>query len=107
MNYTNYECAIVEHHSIELTKWPLPGGVKNPSKVGGRAQVKALLDALESKSCKWVSLSEEELVKRMKDNRARQAHGEQVYVPRKARARVLQPKSKATVRHIDSIVTSQ
>ncbi|KAG1727099.1 hypothetical protein EDD22DRAFT_789375 [Suillus occidentalis] len=37
MNYTNYERAIVERHGVELTKWPLPGGVKNPSKVGGRA----------------------------------------------------------------------
>ncbi|KAG1833221.1 hypothetical protein DFJ58DRAFT_719457 [Suillus subalutaceus] len=26
MNYTNYECAIVECHGVELTKWPLPGG---------------------------------------------------------------------------------
>ncbi|KAG0692952.1 hypothetical protein DFH29DRAFT_816899, partial [Suillus ampliporus] len=36
MNHTNYERAIVEHHGVELTKWPLPGGVKNPSKAGGR-----------------------------------------------------------------------
>ncbi|KAG1752329.1 uncharacterized protein EDB91DRAFT_1022575, partial [Suillus paluster] len=51
MNYTNYKGAIVEQHSVELTKWPLPGGIKNPSKVGGRAQVQALLDALNSDSC--------------------------------------------------------
>ncbi|KAG2120215.1 hypothetical protein BD769DRAFT_1322376, partial [Suillus cothurnatus] len=51
MNYTNYEHAIVEHHGIELINWPLSGGVKNPSKVGGRAQVQVLLDALESNSC--------------------------------------------------------
>ncbi|KAG2114395.1 hypothetical protein DEU56DRAFT_761851 [Suillus clintonianus] len=31
-NYTNYECAIVEHYGIELHNWPLPETVKNPSK---------------------------------------------------------------------------
>ncbi|KAG1795854.1 uncharacterized protein BJ212DRAFT_1489595 [Suillus subaureus] len=86
MNYTNYEHAIVERHGVELTKWPLPGGVKNP--------------------LKWVSLSDEELVKRMKDNRDRHAHGEQVYVQRKARACVSQPKSKATVNTDDELSSS-
>jgi hypothetical protein len=106
MNYTNYERAIVERHGVELTKWPLPGGVKNPSKVGGRAQVQALLNALKSESCKWVSFSDEELVKRMNDNRARHARGEQVYVQRKARARVSQPKSKDTVNTDDESSSS-
>jgi hypothetical protein len=41
MNYTNYKRAIVECHGVELTKLPLPGGMKSPSKVGGRAQVQA------------------------------------------------------------------
>ncbi|KAG2130723.1 hypothetical protein DEU56DRAFT_740460, partial [Suillus clintonianus] len=106
MNYTNYERAIVERHGVELTKWPLPGGVKNPSKAGGRAQVQVLLNALKSDSCKWVSLSDKELVKRMKDNRDRHARGEQVYVQRKARARISQPKSKATVNTDDELSSS-
>jgi hypothetical protein len=106
MNYTNYERTIVERHSVELTKWPLPGGVKNPSKVGGRAQVQALLNALKSESCKWVSFSDEELVKRMNDNRAQHACGEQVYVQRKARACVSQPKSKDTVNTDDESSSS-
>ncbi|KAG1772950.1 hypothetical protein EV702DRAFT_939100, partial [Suillus placidus] len=87
MNYTNYQCAIVEHYGVELHNWPLPGTVKNHSKVGGRALVQTLLDALKSHSCKWISLSEDDLRDRMKENRDRQAHGEQVYVPRKARTR--------------------
>ncbi|KAG2336049.1 hypothetical protein BDR05DRAFT_1006216 [Suillus weaverae] len=106
MNYMNYERAIVECHSVELTKWPLPGCMKNPLKVGGRAQVQALLDALSSDSCKWVSLLEEELVSRMKNNRAWHAHGEQVYILRKTRARMSQLKSKATVNTDDESSSS-
>ncbi|KAG1731305.1 hypothetical protein EDD22DRAFT_788494, partial [Suillus occidentalis] len=97
MNYTNYERAIVERYGVELYNWPLPGTVKNPSKVGGRAHVQKLLDALKSHSCKWVSLSEDDLRDRMTENRECQARGEQVYVPRKARVRVSQHASKEMV----------
>jgi hypothetical protein len=97
MNYTNYERAIVERYGVELYNWPLPGTVKNPSKVGGRAHVQKLLDALKSHSCKWVSFSEDDLRDRMTENRERQARGEQVYVPRKARVRVSQHASKEMV----------
>ncbi|OAX37803.1 hypothetical protein K503DRAFT_668434, partial [Rhizopogon vinicolor AM-OR11-026] len=71
---------------VVLNNWPLPGTVKNPSKVGGRGQVQILLDALKSDKCKWISLSESEIDKRREENQARQACGEQVYIPRKARA---------------------
>ncbi|KAG1782060.1 hypothetical protein EV702DRAFT_961417, partial [Suillus placidus] len=73
MNYTNYERNIVEHYGLALVNWPLSGHVRNPSKVGGRAQVQSLLDALKSRSCEWVRLTDEERVTRMKDNRERHA----------------------------------
>lgn len=85
MNYRNYERAIVERHSVALINWPLSVMVQNPSQIGGRSQVQTLLDALKSDQCKWVSLSEEELLQRMTDNRARQACGEVVHIPRKRR----------------------
>jgi hypothetical protein len=97
MNYTNYERAIVERYSVALDNWPLPGTVKNPSKVGGRGQVQILLDALKSDTCKWITLAESEIAKRKEENQARQARGEQVYIPRKARARKSQNASKETI----------
>ncbi|OJA18852.1 hypothetical protein AZE42_13134 [Rhizopogon vesiculosus] len=97
MNYTNYERAIVERYGVVLNNWPLLGTVKNPSKVGGRGQVQILLNGLKSDTCKWISLSESEIDKRREENQARQAHGEQVYIPRKARARMSQHTSKETI----------
>ncbi|KAG1724889.1 uncharacterized protein EDB91DRAFT_1255027 [Suillus paluster] len=68
MNYTNYEQNIVEHHGFALVNWPLSSHIQNPSKVGGRAEVQRLLDALKSRSCEWVKLTDEERVACMKDN---------------------------------------
>lgn len=93
MNYTNYERNIVEHYGFALVNWPLSGHIQNPSKVGGRAEVQRLLDALKSQSCEWVKLTDEERVARMKDNRERHARGECVYVARKPR------KTAATSQH--------
>jgi hypothetical protein len=61
MNYDNYERCIVEHYKIELHGWPLPGCVRNPSKVGGVAVLNKLLQALKDNTCRWVKLSKEEL----------------------------------------------
>ncbi|KAG1721101.1 hypothetical protein EDB19DRAFT_1646674 [Suillus lakei] len=73
MNYTNYEQNIVEHYGLALVNWPLSGHIQNPLKVGGRAEVQSLLDALKSWSCEWVMLTNEECVTHMKDNRERHA----------------------------------
>ena len=59
----------------------------NPGKVGGTAEVKMLLKALENGSCKWERLTEEALQQRIQDNMARQASGEQVYKGRKVARR--------------------
>ncbi|KAG2096946.1 hypothetical protein BD769DRAFT_1336365, partial [Suillus cothurnatus] len=87
MNYTNYEQKIVKRHSFALVSWPVPGLVRNPSKIGGRPEVNKLLDAFQDGTCHWVKLTDEELLVRMKDNRARAARGEPVYVLRKRRNR--------------------
>ncbi|KIK12269.1 hypothetical protein PISMIDRAFT_121150, partial [Pisolithus microcarpus 441] len=85
MNYTNYECQIVECYGIMLTGWPFSGIVQNPSKIGGQAEVEKLLDALNSEACKWVRLTDEELRARVIHNMERQARGESVYHPRHTR----------------------
>jgi hypothetical protein len=86
MNYTNYERAIVERFGVTLHGWPLSGHVQNPSKVGGSDNVQKLLSALQSETCKWVTLTDTELAKRIMNNKARQALGEEVYKPRRRRA---------------------
>jgi hypothetical protein len=85
MNYTNYERQIVERFGIALKGWPLRGRVCNPSKAGGRAEVEKLLTAVQSETCKWVKLTQEQLASRISSNKACQARGEQVYQPRRQR----------------------
>ncbi|KAI6016383.1 hypothetical protein BKA83DRAFT_4498017 [Pisolithus microcarpus] len=84
MNYTNYERQIVERYGVMLTGWPFSGPVRNPSKIGGRAEVEKLLDALNSEACKWVRLTDEECRARITHNKERQARGELVYHPRRS-----------------------
>ncbi|KAG1838771.1 hypothetical protein F4604DRAFT_1600049 [Suillus subluteus] len=98
MNYTNYEHAIVEHYGVELKGWPfelLP--VRNPSRIGGRKSVQLLINTLIEETCKWTKLTEEELADRITSNHARQAAGETVYKPWKARAKKTVEKSAAIV----------
>jgi len=98
MNYANYERSIVERYGVTLQGWPsalLP--VQNPSCIGGREQVQALLNALDNKTCTWTTLTEDELRQRMTSNRARHANGEAVYKPRKKRATKTAEKSTVIV----------
>ncbi|KAG2054420.1 hypothetical protein BDR06DRAFT_884311, partial [Suillus hirtellus] len=59
---------IVEHYGLALVNWPFSNCIQNPSKVGRRAQVQTLLNVLQSQSCRWVMLTDEEHVTHMKDN---------------------------------------
>ncbi|KAG2090930.1 hypothetical protein BD769DRAFT_1395678 [Suillus cothurnatus] len=83
MNYTNYECKIVERHGVELVNWPLSGPVRNPSKVSGRNEVEKLWGALDKGTCHWVNLSDDDHKAQMQLNRERHTRGELVYVKRK------------------------
>jgi hypothetical protein len=85
MNYNNYEGQIVENFGIELVNFP-GGTVVQPGTLP-HAQLQQLIVALEhpveADHCRWVTLSPMALQKRIKDNQARQARGEQVYKRRK------------------------
>ena len=87
MNYDNYECKIVEVHSVALHGWPCHAEVTNPGKllIG---DIFKLLNALgggdkDTPTCYWVVLSESELEERVARNQAREAHSQQVYKPRR------------------------
>ncbi|KAG6379039.1 hypothetical protein JVT61DRAFT_11468 [Boletus reticuloceps] len=80
MNYNNYKQRIVERYGIALMGWPLDGHVKNPGKLH-RADLEKVIDALQKEKCRLVKLSKSALAAWVADNKARQAHGEQVYKP--------------------------
>ncbi|KAH7910715.1 hypothetical protein BJ138DRAFT_1008139, partial [Hygrophoropsis aurantiaca] len=86
MNYENYERAVVERFGVALVGWP-SGRVRNPARMGGKNEVQALYDALTNETCRWVSLTPSQLDDRIASNnlKARAAHGEVVYKPRKKR----------------------
>jgi hypothetical protein len=90
MNYNNYESKIVEMFGVALIGWPA-GPVRNPGSIGGRPQVTALLEKLQSGTCYWTKLTEDELDQRISDNQARAAAGEPIYKPRRSR----KPKGKS------------
>jgi hypothetical protein len=78
MNYDNYEKKIVERYGIALKRWP-SGHICNPGKLGGHEDVTKLLQALQSGSCQWTKLTDDELEKWMQRNLECEGAGEQVY----------------------------
>jgi len=82
MNYTNYEGKIVERFSVALNGWPCKCLVSNPNKLGGCMELSKLLHALQTKCCKWLRLSEEELKEHKSVNIECHKSGELVYKPR-------------------------
>jgi hypothetical protein len=59
------------------------GAVQNPGKIGCHEDLIKLLNSLVNSSCLWVILTKDELAEHKNKNKERQAHGEQVYKPRK------------------------
>jgi hypothetical protein len=86
MNYTNYESSIVEKFGVALIGWPINSKVQNPGGLGPDEGL-VLRNALETKECRWIILTKEQQDNRRIDNAQRERDGEQVYVPRKKRAR--------------------
>jgi hypothetical protein len=80
MNYENYECKIVEHLGVKLVGWPLHGRVCQPGTLSIEDAI-ILRKALADKSCKWVRLTDVQVMARKDDNLKRQANGEVVYGP--------------------------
>ncbi|KAI0310819.1 hypothetical protein OF83DRAFT_825487 [Amylostereum chailletii] len=60
MNYRSYETKIVQVYRVALKGWPESEAVKNPGELGRKACLE-LKDALAKGTCKWETLSEEEL----------------------------------------------
>lgn len=60
--------------------------MRNPSKVGGRAELDKLSHALKDGTCKWVKLNEDEHRLRIQSNAAQAERGEPVYKARRKRA---------------------
>jgi hypothetical protein len=84
MNYDNYEGKIVERYGVELKGWPI-GQIRNPSKVNTRTDLDQLAHTLAVGTCKWVLLTEDELIARKENNHAHAAKGAPVYKPRKSK----------------------
>ncbi|KAG1835879.1 hypothetical protein DFJ58DRAFT_847293 [Suillus subalutaceus] len=87
MNYDNYEKKIVEVYAVAIDGWTYQKDIGNPGKVGHRECLVTLLDALVANKCRWVLLTDKELSECISNNRERQANGEQVYKPCKAKQR--------------------
>lgn len=47
-------------YGVELKEWPEPGGVCNPSKLTSTARLTRVKNALDTRECRWVVLSQEE-----------------------------------------------
>ncbi|KAG1734108.1 hypothetical protein EDB19DRAFT_1911214 [Suillus lakei] len=82
MNYDNYEQKIMETYAVALQNYLL-GDVQNPGKIGHHEDLMKLLDSLVNTTCLWVKLTEDEVADRKNKNEECQAHGEQIYKPRK------------------------
>jgi len=52
MNYANYEMSIVQAYSVQLTGWPLDGGVVSPAHITNTADMRKLRNTLKSGECR-------------------------------------------------------
>ena len=93
MKYTNYESSIVEKYGVALIGWPINGKVQNPGGLGPDEGL-ILRNSLETKTCRWTVLTEEQLEAWKIQNSQRERNGEQVYVPRKKRTKRSAPEDE-------------
>src|SRR5712691_9541713 len=76
MNYARYELKIVKSFGVALDGWPLDSRVCNPGGLGCDDSA-TLRDALTRGACKWIMLTDEEVVAQQIYNQ--QCAGEQAY----------------------------
>jgi hypothetical protein len=86
MNYANYDTSIVQAYSVQLTGWPLDGGVVSPAHITNTADMRKLRNALKSGECRWKKLTTSEVEAHADDIEARRANGEVVGKQRKKRS---------------------
>ncbi|THG98022.1 hypothetical protein EW026_g4084 [Hermanssonia centrifuga] len=84
MNYDNYEAKIVEKYGVALVGFPCK--LTNPANLG-RTHLQQVIRAFDDGTCHWKKLSKPELDMRIKQNKERQAAGEQIYKARKVASR--------------------
>ncbi|KAG1735567.1 uncharacterized protein EDB91DRAFT_1083656 [Suillus paluster] len=87
-----------------INGWTYEKNICNPGKIGCRECLIILLDASVTNKCRWDVLTDEELSDRISNNHKRQANGEKIYKPRKARQphAINSAKSAQTVCDTDS-----
>lgn len=61
MNYANYETSIVQAYGVQLTGWPLDGGVVSPAHITNTANMRKLRNVLKSGECRWKKLTDSEV----------------------------------------------
>ncbi|KAF7965152.1 hypothetical protein HWV62_45392 [Athelia sp. TMB] len=84
MNYVNYKEKIVIPFQVKLVGHPF--GIKNPSDINTITDLRTLRNALKTKQCQWVRITEEEADALTKDIRSRREKGEVVGKPRAKRS---------------------
>ncbi|KAF7981821.1 hypothetical protein HWV62_31943 [Athelia sp. TMB] len=84
MNYVNYEEKIVIPYQVKLVGHPF--GIKNPSDITTITDLRTLRNALKTKQCQWVRITDEEADALTKDIRSRRERGEVVGKPRAKRS---------------------
>jgi hypothetical protein len=80
MNYTHYEDKIVESLRVVLVGWPINGPVQNSGELTCDDAI-ILKHALETKDCKWIRLTAQQIATWKARNKQHLADGEQVDGP--------------------------
>ncbi|KAM6488896.1 hypothetical protein JOM56_001311 [Amanita muscaria] len=94
MNYVNYDKAIIQKYHVKLIGWPTTIKFMTPANLSSTDDVRKLRNALKTKTCHWIHLSEMEVDEHMTSIAEREAAGEQVGRKRKQRADKGKPRKK-------------
>jgi hypothetical protein len=86
MNYANYDASIVQAYGVQLTGWPLDGGVVSPAHITNTVDMRKLRNMLKSGECRWKKLTESEVQAHADEMEARRANGEVIGKQRKRRS---------------------
>ena len=98
MNYLNYNKSIIQKHHVKLVGWPKNIKFITPANLSSVDEVRALIHALKSEECRWVSLSTADVEEHMASIVACEAAGEQIGRKRKQRSDKGMPRKKSAER---------
>jgi hypothetical protein len=100
MNYVNYDMQIVQRRHVKLIGWPANIMFIPPSILTSVDDVRLLLHVLRTKKCRWVQLSDDEVVEHMEDLQRRMDAGEVVGRKRKIRSDKGKKRKKLAIEHM-------